>query len=102
MYGIAVLIGMYRFTGYLTLSSNRFNNTLPDEMRLLTNLKEIYLDKNNFEGELQVPIAEGLGKFHLLTMKKHLIINKSDLANCYTGCLLLTFQYFSPTSNKQQ
>jgi len=46
--------------GYLTLSSNRFNNTLPDEMRLLSNLKEIFLDKNNFEGELQIPIAEGL------------------------------------------
>ena len=47
---------------YLTLSSNRFSH-LPDDIELLTNLRSALLDKNKFEGNLHLPIADNLGEF---------------------------------------
>jgi len=52
------------FPDYLTLSSNSFSY-LPSEFGLLTNLRSVYLDKNEFEGELYLPLSDKLGKFEL-------------------------------------
>ena len=46
----------------MSLTGNKLNESLPDEIQQLTNLEELSIGKNKLSGRLKVPIADGLGE----------------------------------------